>query len=244
MKGKTNAVGGSGGLNFKVVGGETQPADPAENTIWVNTSAAITSWVLSAVEPESPEEGMVWIVTAESGAASLNALKKNGIVISLASTKNYTGDGFANVNAMIYQGGEWAQFSQEWDGALFDNGEQYTAVTGGWTNTEEGAATLSASVWSNSTFSNPVRTTEMVDVSDFDTLYVTYTAVTKSAYFGVTKTADLTLSSQFAASKQATAAGTLALDVSRLTGEYYVTLVAGAATGANCAFTASKVWLE
>ena len=51
------------------------------------------------------------------------------------------------------------------------------------------------------------------------------------------------LASQYAASKPASV-GTVELDVSGLTGAYYVTLVAGAETGGVlCAFTATKVWL-
>ena len=45
--------GGSSGasLNFKVVGGTTEPANPSENTIWVNTDEPITSWIFSAKNP-------------------------------------------------------------------------------------------------------------------------------------------------------------------------------------------------
>ena len=45
MIGPTNARGGGGGLNLKVVGGTTQPTNPRENTIWVNTTTAITGYV-------------------------------------------------------------------------------------------------------------------------------------------------------------------------------------------------------
>ena len=31
-------------LNFEIVGGTTEPSNPAENTIWVNTDTEITSW--------------------------------------------------------------------------------------------------------------------------------------------------------------------------------------------------------
>lgn len=44
--------GGAGaGLNFKIVGGTTEPANPSENMIWVNTDAEITEWVISAINP-------------------------------------------------------------------------------------------------------------------------------------------------------------------------------------------------
>lgn len=49
-----NMSGGGGGdakLNFEVVGGTSAPASPKENTIWVNTSTTITSWVFSSNNP-------------------------------------------------------------------------------------------------------------------------------------------------------------------------------------------------
>lgn len=52
MGGGGTAGSGSGaGLNFKIVGGTTQPANPSENTIWVNTDADITGWMFSAKTP-------------------------------------------------------------------------------------------------------------------------------------------------------------------------------------------------
>lgn len=38
-------------LNFNVVGGTTQPTNPIENTIWVNTDMDITKWYFSNDEP-------------------------------------------------------------------------------------------------------------------------------------------------------------------------------------------------
>lgn len=52
LSGGGSAGSGSGaGLNFKVVGGTTAPTSPSENTIWVNTSTSITSWVFSSNNP-------------------------------------------------------------------------------------------------------------------------------------------------------------------------------------------------
>lgn len=67
-----NMTGGGGvagaGLNFKVVGGTTQPTSPSENTIWVNTSTAITSWSFGANEPNVcqvtvPDAGDPWVLS-------------------------------------------------------------------------------------------------------------------------------------------------------------------------------------
>lgn len=50
MIGRTNAAGGAG-LNFKVVGGTTNPGNPKENTIWVKTDTRITGWDFSHSAP-------------------------------------------------------------------------------------------------------------------------------------------------------------------------------------------------
>lgn len=44
-------MGGGDNLNFEVVGGTTQPSNPKENTIWVNTSTDISSWSFSPTYP-------------------------------------------------------------------------------------------------------------------------------------------------------------------------------------------------
>lgn len=43
---------GASPLNFRVVGGSTQPADPKENTLWVTTDRDISGYAFSPGEPE------------------------------------------------------------------------------------------------------------------------------------------------------------------------------------------------
>lgn len=110
MIGRTNAGGGSGGgLNFKVVGGTSTPASPKENTIWVNSSVSITSWVFSATEPEAPAAGMVWFTTDKKSTAPFNALKKNDITLCPISTQQYVSGAWAEKTAKCYKSGEWVE---------------------------------------------------------------------------------------------------------------------------------------
>lgn len=238
---KHGASGGGGApLDFQVVGGTSAPASPKENTIWVKTSTPITPWYIGPNEP-SVAEGVVWVQTDVASRFAFNALKKNSLMVYPAACKVWNGAKFTLADASIYQGGKWSQFSVAWDGTLFNNGDRYEMITGGWANAS--GDTLAASFYSNQNFSPPVRTEKMIDLTDFDTLHVTYTGVTGKAHFGVTKTRDLTLSSQYATFMPASV-GTVELNVSGLTGEYYVTLVAGAETGGKlCAFTATNAWL-
>ena len=36
-----------GGLNFKIVGGTTEPTNPKENTVWINTDVDIGEWQMA-----------------------------------------------------------------------------------------------------------------------------------------------------------------------------------------------------
>lgn len=120
-----------GGLNFKLVGGLTQPADPAENTIWVITDIEITGYDFNATQPADPMEGMVWISVGTSSTVAFNALKKNGIMVYPLSAKQYVNGAGVSVEAKSYQNGNWVDW---WDGGLFVNGNQYESVTGGWSS--------------------------------------------------------------------------------------------------------------
>lgn len=55
MAAAVEAFSGGQDLNFDIVGGTSQPANPKGNTIWVNTDTAITGWEFSANEPQSGE---------------------------------------------------------------------------------------------------------------------------------------------------------------------------------------------
>ena len=111
-KGFKKGAGGANPLNFKVVGGTTAPANPKENTIWVNTDVAISSWVFSATQPASATNGMVWIYTVASSTVAFNALKKNGIEVYPVSAKQYVNGTFVDKTAKSYQGGEWKTLVQ------------------------------------------------------------------------------------------------------------------------------------
>lgn len=122
-----NLGGGAGGLNFKIVGGTTQPSNPNENTIWINTDADITSWVFSVTEPTGAD-GMVWISTGTSSPAEFNALKKNGIVVCPSSAMQYIAGAWVSKTAKSYQNGAW----KDWIRYLYKDGNEYTDITGGW----------------------------------------------------------------------------------------------------------------
>ena len=68
-------------LNFTVTG-NPQPANPAVNTIWVDTDTAITGWAFSPDQPENPANGSLWFKTGLASPVAFNALKKNSITMN------------------------------------------------------------------------------------------------------------------------------------------------------------------
>lgn len=125
--------GGGAGLNFSVVGGTTQPENPKENTIWVNTDTAISEWVFSAAQPASPTAGMVWFQTGTSSSVAFNALKKNNITVYPTSCKQYISGAWTDRAAKTYQNSKWVG----WELALYAKGVYGSDFTeSGWTSFE------------------------------------------------------------------------------------------------------------
>lgn len=129
-----NMTGGSGdGLNFKVVGGTTQPSNPKENTIWVNTSVGITQWYMGNYPSPSwaASNGTVSIYAetcTSSGLNVMNAVKKNTLRLSPIHAYQRVDGAWVLKNAKIYQNGAWNAF---WKGELYKAGNEWTEMTGG-----------------------------------------------------------------------------------------------------------------
>ena len=103
-------TGGGAGINLKLVGGTTEPTNPAENTIWVKTNVPISGYVLSATDPGSVSEGLVWLKTTDTGT-EINVGKKNAVLLRLANSKLYTGGIWKSFDGYVYVSGEWIHFS-------------------------------------------------------------------------------------------------------------------------------------
>ena len=253
MIGRTNAGGGGGGLNFKVVGGTSAPSSPKENTIWVNTSVAITGWVFSATAPSSPAAGLVWIPTGESSAVDFNALKKNGIQVYPVSAKQYVGGAWVDMTAKIYQGGAWKELITY----LYNKGDECTDLTGGW------AATAAKPSGSGSTAVSPAVTkgTDSITLSmysGYGNYRIGYLATAKSIdltnYSKITiNVTKLSVKGEIIVSNSKTSGfskaasmqfsvGANMLDISSLNGKYYVLLGMGGHEG-TASFTFDKVYL-
>ena len=232
--------GGSASLNFKVTGGEEAPANPPDNTIWINTSDKITGWVFSATEPEEPTEGLVWITTGSASTSAFNALKKNSIMVYPLSAKQYIGGTWVDKTAKSWQDGEW----RDWMVYLFRDGDEYESLTGGWkalieidshgdatsnlTITNTGSVlqlAKTAKSWSIAYAAKKIDLTSFTAVS-FEISKNSWIYGDSNAYIGIfdaiTATAPTAYSLAAQASTAKDEAGTYSVDVSGLTGEYYI----------------------
>lgn len=231
--GRTNSGGSSNGLNFKVVQYDAEPTGTAaENTIAVVTDTAITSWVMSTEQPEGVE-GMVWIEVVTESEVPFYADKKQQVKLYLKSVKQYVGGAWLNKEAYVYQDSAWVHFS--FAGILlYSNGDECTAITGGW---EEAYAsgdyynkkgtftkndtniTITADATRKVIFA---KTVNKIDVSGMKTLTITASALTSEAHFGLHNGTNWNLLSGFAHYATIDSVGTVSLDISDITGEYYV----------------------
>lgn len=104
-----NQTGGVN-LNFAIKNYASEsdfPAVARENTIGVITTVPVTAYAISASQPSSPKEGMLWILAGPVGGASLAVTAKNPIVVYPGSTRQYVDGAWVTKTARIYQGGEW-----------------------------------------------------------------------------------------------------------------------------------------
>lgn len=120
--------GGSNPLNFKVVGGTTEPSNPAENTIWVNTSTGVSKYYFSPNQPVNMASGDVWFVNGTSSPCGFNAIKKHELLVFPLSAKQMVNSSLKDVTAKTYKAGKWC----EWVTLVIQNGADNSEITGGW----------------------------------------------------------------------------------------------------------------
>lgn len=241
-------------LNFQVVGGTTQPSSASENTIWVNTSTTITSWVFSATQPSNPIEGMVWLKIGTSSNIEFNALKENGLQVYPLSAQQYVSGAWVDKNVKSYQSGAWV----DWILWLYYNGNQFENITGGWKVVNAAGGTgsiLDDGLYINYSGSADLHvqhyTKNKIDLSKIKTLYAEFEITSSHSSsgvltFGISNNNTNTMlpyQGGVVASKGAaigqTGKFTLKLDVSSQTSSQYVFIYACIVKG-YC----RKVWYE
>lgn len=239
---------GNGGVSgLQVVTGLTEPGNPRENMVWVKSDKAGRKYVFAASEPGNPAEGLIWFRATAAG------------IITRAYV--YTGSVWVATDTYMYLGGTWVQIASAWNGELFENGNQYVDITGGWLaklgTLDETNPYLKYSAGAQNIVASSGK---MIDLTNYTTLHIIGRGRGDYNYeggvharvpsFGVAKTVGNT-SVTYAARADMTAGyiGDLAtltaekvLDVTPLTGEYYIAMtITGSHTGATLGV--KKIWL-
>lgn len=265
--------GGESSLGYDIV---CQTAEPAkkEGRIWIKSSVAM-NYVEWNNNPWSG--GAVGRVDIGGTPGGLNPTSTNNIIevfnTKLAGTWNRmkltptfcrqvqgsTGN-WVNMDAYVCHSNTWVQFSWSWNGELFDNGNQYTAHTGGW---QVAAGTLTSSspyfIVSHSIANAAAVTVNKIDLSKYATLH--FIAKGRGDYSnGSAKIGSMGVCSSYSASYISFVASAeipngyttssemenltteVTVDISSLSGEYYVAAyVNNPQSGATLGI--KKVWL-
>lgn len=232
--------GGGVGLNFEIVGGTTTPMNPKENTIWVNTSVAITEWFFGTMDDlylyyltQGLTDGMIIILTGSSSNANFNAWKENTMFIHPYKAIQIVDGVLIIKEVLIYQNGIWKDLHLY----LYNNGDKCTENTSGWEtnlntggtctfNTDHILLTYSGSSGRSAT----VYTASKIDLSNINTLYmeVDVTYAGSGTHFGLSSSVPSNWPTQNGdyiqyVSSSGTGLQTLSIDVQNYTsGSYYV----------------------
>lgn len=233
-----NAAGGGSGLNFSIVCDSVEPT-PKENMIWVNTGTPLNGYAFASSAPTSPLNGMVWILTATTSTVAFNAAKRGVLMVYPLMCKQYLSGAWTDVTAKSYINGAWT----DWIVYLYSPGNPHEELTGGWegkahrrVDTVDGWAvgsaaptitqgsesmtvTLSAPTYYN--YSGSARTVNKIDLTNCDQIVFNLTFPGSTVYVYVTQN-----DTSYDAVKQLAVTGgtnkVAVLDVSDLSGEYYV----------------------
>lgn len=254
--------GAGGGLNFKVVGGTTQPTGK-ENLIWVKTSTTITGYMFAGTKPASVANGTVLIQTAATSDAAFNALKKDTLMVYPDSVSQYINGAWEKRDAWIYQNSAWKQISWSWL-YVIQNGVIVTPPgfgTFGYTgNTTLPTITAGEGYQqiASTSNSNAVTTDSAIDLTNVTTVYadinlVKVTQSTTAKWKGISLAVlnavgvanHSALTNAIIEQQLTTTIGeqTLSVDVSALTGSYYIGLTASSNGTAGSTIQAKNIWL-
>lgn len=249
--------GNSGNRRYwvsEVYGGQNPPnTGVKDHDIFLRTNVAIRDGEITtnvvALPTWDAADGVFYITL---GIRAFDDTKKSAYFV-VDTQKHHHVSGFP-VNAYIHENGKWrrcegyifhinkwVQFSSAWNGELFDNGNQYNAVTGGWAlskfSLKDGAFDTGLT---SETSGNDVMacTVNKIDVGQFSTLHIQcYSNFSNSggpgnSRFGICSTNGPSYDN-FAAYKDISTGSNnisyYSIDISSVTGTYYVKFYASVA---------------
>lgn len=226
----------AGGLNFEVVGGTTQPSNPKENTIWVNTNVEIPMWGCGAASERTyTTQGAVWLEIANASDIKMNISEDNTIFIYPKIATQYISNTWVEKDVKIYQNGQWNSLVNILNilknGTIHSKAGSYVAV---------GSTSCNGTIYStsyNTSSGNSGYFSNLIDVTPYKTLrfHINPTGYYDSGLLGlglmprVIKASETvnTAINQLTAGKRLYSTGTqwVNIDISSLTGSYYINII-------------------
>lgn len=224
-----------------IVGGTTQPSNPIEDTIWINTDVPITKVEFNPSKPDSPQQGWVNIPSGSNSwtTPNLDVSKIQNIDIFRfpRTAYQYVNDVWIYKEAKIYKSGAWVDLAAY----LYRLGSQCTEITGGWTASGIKAGSSWTATAPTITFNSNnmytylaggsgsgiagfTHTKNKIDLTDISTI-IFNGSVTVSSDFSPALCVASTVSSSAALNTAAVHWNLIdgaTLDVSNLTGSYYI----------------------
>ena len=243
MVGRANT---GGGITLHVIGGTTKPTAAGENTIWLNTSITIGDWCIQNTAPESPNEGDVYITTRFATDNVLNISHPHTVSLYLGTARQYQSGAWVELQGEVFYSADWHKLNTYvYDGDLNATDGNYNSQIGGypWTTGTDGGSASISSYSDHFTYSyytygaQWAASNKKIDFTDVKTVKIIYSCSGSNlGYFIVytnkntsgTRNPDAR-SGQFAYVTK----GTATIDTSHLTGNFWLGMSTGAASGAN-----------
>lgn len=237
--------GGNGSARLNAINraeGDALPESAVKNTIAVISDISAAHVYAQAERPENAEAGDVWLMTGggdDIGMYTPGSSLENGILL----VEQYDGEKWVLVEAYIWDGEMWRLVSSR-QTHIYDNGVTNEALVGGWDSKTDakGVITWNAdSLYLGYTGEQAryasVFTTKAIDLTGYSKLCVVVsgTSGTKDGAACVTKEVSVNVLLDTVLSKMAAYVripvdvadkATYEADISTLTGEHYIQLVA------------------
>ena len=142
----------------------------------------------------------------------------------------------------VFHSNKWVQFSSVWDGTLFDNGNQYANVTGGWVGNGISSTTVGTNLSLIVANTSPYLTTQnAIDLSGYTKLHMIADGnAGQYSYFGISSNVPSNARPNYIASATFIG-GENVLDVSAINSGH---ISIGATASWGVTINISKVWLE
>lgn len=83
------------------------PATADENTVVIVSATAVTDWLISAVPPVTPVEGMVWIRENFFSATTITLVGTEKVKLHLAGGSQYISGAWTSVPVYVYINATW-----------------------------------------------------------------------------------------------------------------------------------------